>query len=187
MSVDVERRAMLDRPYRMDYEASIRRKMAQPKGLSALLAWYLAEWSREVPVRIHTQGVWRDYAAATEDRHAEGGSLLGSPRLAEPFRRYIENSPFQLDQDGAYARPVHAAIARLAGYGGHAGTWDELGDRPFMARFLFRLALAAGDLDAPMVLPPGTPPQMVRCYAEAALYALWRRWRPESDLQPRSD
>lgn len=177
-------RALLERPYQRAHEASLGlvAQAAIPRGLRRLLTWFLAEWAREVPDEIHTAGVWRDYVRVDEDRRAEGGSLLGSPRDAEPFRRYLQGSPFETDEDGSFVRPMHAAIARLAGHGGHDGPLRALAPLPFMARFLFRLALSGGDVEW-AAATMGIPAQVMPYYTEAALYQLRRRHRVASGGQ----
>ena len=156
--------------YRADNYRSMERAFAQPKGLRELLAWFLHEWALEVPDTVHVPGVWRDYVRWDEDRTSVGGSALGAPPLADPFRRYTENSPSEVDADGFYMRPVHKAIATLGGR--RDGTKER-----WMARFLFRLGLAHGDLDT-VGAESGLHPHAVSVYAESALYRLWQVWRP---------
>lgn len=107
-------RDRLIRPYRADHETSIRMRMdaaRRPHSLPQLLGWAREQWSLEVPDRLHAGGVWRDYGAA-----ASGGSALGTPRYADPFRAYLENSAFETDgDDPTYLRPMHAALARIHG------------------------------------------------------------------------
>jgi len=141
----------------------------QPKGLRELLAWFLHEWALEVPSAVHVPGVWRDYVRWDEDRKAVGGSLMGAPALADPFRRYTENSPSETDDDGYYMRPMHKAIAQLCGR--HPGTKEW-----WMARYLFRVALGHGDL-VTVGARSGLHALAVDTYTEAALYRLWTHWR----------
>lgn len=167
-------RLTLEQPHLADHTRSVEQvaRKAAPRGLPALLHWFLTEWAHEVPDRIHKGDVWRDYVGLMEDRKAEGGSRLGSPQYAEAFRRYLEGSPFETDQDGRYARPIHAAIARICGRQGHEGPTERLAPYPYMARFLFRLA-TTGDV-AQACASMGIPPQVQPIYAEQALYRLWR-------------
>jgi hypothetical protein len=138
------------------------------------MLWFLEEWSDEVPATIHKGDVWRDYVGLTEDRTGQGGSLLGTPANSEAFRRYIEGSPFETDPDGRYTKPVHAALAKLCGRGGHWGVTKRLESRPFMARYLFRLGMTADrDFAAESM---GIPPQVRDIYAEQALYRLWKAY-----------
>jgi hypothetical protein len=172
------RRLELEQPYakeqRRAVEAAMRR--AAPKGLHRLMSWFLEEWRNEIPDRLHKGGVWWDHISLTEDRHGEGGSLLGTPATADDFRSYIEGSPFATDADGRYVRPIHAAMARLCGRQGHEGATVELAPAPFMARFLFRLATTA-DLRWTST-SMGIPVQAAEVYGEQAIYRLWRVYEP---------
>lgn len=103
-------REALERPYRQDHEQSLQRRMGgnqaqMPRTLDALVAWVMTAACEETPGRLHKPGVWHD--------HAEGGSHLGSPALATEFRRYLENGPSAVDDDGYYRTPLRAAISRL--------------------------------------------------------------------------
>lgn len=153
--------------YAAEQRASIESRMdrAQPKGLAQLMAWFLAEWAAEVPDTLHVPGVWRDYVRWDEDRSSVGGSLLGSPAMHGAFRSYTENSDRQLDPDGNVARPIHRSLMVMAG--------RTSSGRPFMARFLFRLACSGGDLSA-VAARLGWPDEAARDYAEAALFRLHR-------------
>lgn len=167
----------LEQPHLNDHRRSIEHvaQRAAPRGLHRLMLWFLEEWSAEIPDRLHKADVWRDYVKlGQEDRKAEGGSLLGTPNYADAFRTYVEGSPFATDLDNRYLRPVHAAIARLCGRQGHSGETHKLQPAPFMARFLFRLALTA-DLDIASS-SMGIPPQVQPIYAEQALYRLWKAY-----------
>lgn len=169
-------RIQLEQPHLVAHRASISvvASKAAPRGLPKLLAWFLGEWANEVPDKLHKGDVWRDYVRLTEDRKGQGGSLLGTPQYADAFRSYIEGSPFATDPDGRYMRPIHAAMARLCGRGGHEGATHKLAPLPFMARFLFRLAMT-GDL-AVSAQSMGIPSQVQSVYAEQALYRLWRTY-----------
>ena len=167
-------RLVLEQPHLPEHRRSIERvaKRAAPKGLHRLMVWFITEWAAEVPDRLHKEEVWRDYVGLTEDRAGQGGSLLGTPQYADAFRAYIEGSPFQLDPDGRYVRPMHAALGRLCGRQGHEGPTDSLPPAPFMARFLLRLATTADLLRSAESM--GIPSQVQDVYAEQALYRLWR-------------
>jgi hypothetical protein len=169
-------RLTLEQPHLPEHRASIEAvaSKAAPRGLHRLMSWFLGEWSAEVPDRIHKGEVWRDFVGLTEDRAGQGGSLLGTPQYAEGFRRYVEGSPFETDPDGRYTRPIHAAMARMAGRRGHEGPTEELQQAAFMARFLFRLA-HTGDLER-AASSMGIPSQVQHVYAEQALYRLWRSY-----------
>jgi hypothetical protein len=169
-------RLSLEQPHLVDHRASVQAVAvrAAPRGLHRLMVWFLTEWAAEVPDRLHKGEVWRDYIGLTEERSSVGGSLLGTPASAEQFRRYIEGSPFETDADGRYARPMHAAIARICGRQGHEGETEKLQPAPFMARFLFRLG-HCGDL-ARSAESMGIPVQVRHIYAEQALYRVWRAY-----------
>ena len=141
---------------------------------------------------IHWAGVWRDYTTDKgpgDPGPGGGGSLLGAPRYADEFRRYLEDSPFateiaeyegQRDRVPHYKFPLRAALAELAGRG---KATDEY---PFMARVLYRTALRDGDWDGACasfgILAP-----IRRVYIEAALYRLWCRYsvEPPAEWQQR--
>ena len=150
--------------YQAEHRASAAARFAQPKGLGRLLAWFLSEWAAEVPDKTHVPGVWRDYVRWDEDRGSVGGSLLGAPALHGAFRSYTENSDRQTDADGSMARPIHHALVVMAG--------RTSSGRPFMARVLFQLAHAGGDIGT-IALRLGWPEEAARDYLEAALFRLW--------------
>lgn len=163
-----------------DHRASLARQMAQPKGFGGLLTWFLEGFRSEVPEDVHKSGVWRDYVRIDEERHGEGGSLLGSPALADGFRRFIEGSAFATESsqyeghqsregDEHYAMPMRAALARLAGRG------DDVDEYPFMARTLYRTAIRGGDWDAACA-SMGIVAPVRRTYVQSALVRLWRRY-----------
>jgi hypothetical protein len=177
-------RLSLEQPFLDDHRTSVAvvASRAAPRGLGPLVGWFLVEWAQELPASLHKGDVWRDYVRLDEERKAEGGSRLGSPQYAEGFRRYIEGSPFETDSDGRYARPIHAAIARIAGRGDHGGMMTrDLPVGPFMARFLFRFAVC-GDLTASCD-SMGLPPQAHAIYAEQVLYRLWKTYAVGPQLQ----
>lgn len=160
----------------------------EPHGFRRLLAWYLAGFRAEVPDRLHQRDVWRDRAKRGDaDGYAPvGGSLLGSPRDAEPFRAFIEDDPYALEiaeYDGQrnrtahYARPMRAAIARLAGRG------PDMEPYPFMARALYRTALRDGDWDGACA-SMGIIEPVRRPYIEAALHRLYLRYEEEPTARP---
>ena len=174
-------RATIDRPYAAQHQASMGRKAVVPKNL---IAWFLCEYRAETPEDIHSPGLWRDRVSQGEERNGirpVGGSLLGSPRYEDLFRRMVEESPFQLElasYDGQrdrvphYAFPIRAALARLAGKG---RPYEE---RPFMARVLHRTALRDGDWQGACA-SLGIPEPVRRIYVEAALGHLWRLYQVE--------
>jgi hypothetical protein len=181
-----DQREARDRPYRAEHDRSVRDKAHPPNGLPALLAWFLTGFREEVPDRLHQPDVWRDRCKRgdPEDYRPVGGSLLGSPRDAEPFRAFIEDDAFACeraeyegheDRVPHYVWPMRAALARLAG----RGRDDE--PFPFMARALYRTALRDGDWDSACaslgIIDPVRP-----LYIEAALHRLWSRY--ETELGP---
>jgi hypothetical protein len=195
-----DQREARDRPYRAEHDRSLRDKAHPPHGLPALLAWFLTGFREEVPDRLHQPDVWRGRppregeefvsldprtnAVLSRSKDLVGGSLLGSPRDAEPFRAFIEDDAFACeraeyegheDRVPHYVWPMRAALARLAG----RGRDDE--PFPFMARALYRTALRDGDWDGACaslgIIDPVRP-----LYIEAALHRLWSRY--ETELGP---
>lgn len=172
----------VDQPYIGDHIASKARRMAPPKNL---LGWFLDAFRAEMPDELHAGGVWREWV--TEDhRHTGGGSLLGAPRYADPFRRFLEERPTATeaaeyeghrDLSAHYIFPLRAALARLAGRG------PDTAESPFMARCLYRTALRDGDWDAACA-SLGIPEPVRRVYIAAALHRLWTRF--EIEPQPYS-
>jgi hypothetical protein len=182
----------LERPYAVAHERSVRRQMRQPRSLHEYLRWFIDAWNAETPEAMHASGVWRARPARVdengepvEDIPAEeiGGSILGSPRDAEPFRQLIENSPRQTayykpaDYDGAelphYVRPMRAALDRMAGRGS-----DQ---RPgaLMARNLRRLAISGGDWRGTAFDGNCYDEHFAAIYWEAALTRLWHAFERE--------
>jgi len=163
-----DRRAYRDAPFLDELAESERRRREEPRGFAGLLRWFLEGFWAETPEAVHATGAWfgrparvdatgqpvEDLASyeppATPDAdpvvisHAgdlTGGSQLGAPRQAEPFRQLLENSPRQTAGDGAdehYVRPMRAALIRLNGREEGALT----------ARFLLQVAYAQGDWEA---------------------------------------
>jgi hypothetical protein len=167
-------------PYRVDNERSKRAKMARPVDL---LAWFVAGFREEVPDRLHTRGVWRDAKRRGDSEYYDpvGGSQLGSPRMADPFRAFVEDDPFgtePAEYEGSksvathYRTPMRAALARLAGRG------PDTDPYPFMARALYRTAQRDGDWDGACA-SLGILEPVRRVYIEAALHRLYDRYREE--------
>lgn len=169
-------------PYAADHARSIAGRARPPRDL---LAWLLRSFREELPEELHAGGLWRDRVSADERRvgiEPVGGSLIGTPRTAELFRRYIEESPFTTevaeydghkDQANHYAFPLRAALARLAG----RGRDDE--PYPFMARALHLTAIWGGDWDGALAALGVNPPAVRRPYLERALHQLWDRYEVE--------
>lgn len=185
-----------DRPYEPEHRESLVRKQQPPKNL---LAWFLEQFRAELPEKIHASDVWRDRVNEDEARNgiqAVGGSLLGTPRTHDTFRRYIEDSPFATevaeyeghkDRDGHYAFPLRAALARLSGRGPDHASY------PFLARMLYRVALMDGDYDSALAqsmkcgcqreecnaVIPGVPQPLRQFAVEQALRLLWTKYEIE--------
>jgi hypothetical protein len=169
-----------ERPYAGDHARSVTRKASPPRDL---LGWFMANFRDEMPDRLHQHDVWRDRAKRGDPEGYEpvGGSALGSPRDAEPFRSFIEDDPYAVefseyeghkDTRPHYARPMRAALARLAG----RGRDDDL--YPFMARCLYRTALRDGDWQGACA-SLGIIEPVRRPYIDAALHRLWSRYTEE--------
>jgi hypothetical protein len=169
-----------DQPYAEDNARSKRAKMARPKDL---LGWYMTGFREEVPDRLHTRGVWRDAKRRgdVEGYDPVGGSVMGSPRVADPFRAFIEDDPYgteaaeyegHKDIHNHYRTPMRAALARLAGRGHPTDPY------PFMARALYRTALRDGDWDGACA-SLGIIEPVRRFYIEAALLRLYERYHEE--------
>ncbi len=106
-----ERRLALETPFARDQERSIARKAdrgREPRNLRQLLDWFAYICADEDLWAIHKNELWRDYGI-----HAQGGSALGTLAWSDRFRRYLENSISECDEDGYYRRPVAAAIFRI--------------------------------------------------------------------------
>ena len=173
-----------DTPYAHEKRRSVAARMdrggIRPKGLGGLLAWFLGEWSAEVPDRSHTRGVFFGRPEDVQFRslggshstHDDlvGGSLIGTPASAEPARRYIEERPTQRDVDGNYQRPMHAALALMAGR-------NPRSDGAWMAKYLGAIAASAGDWRG-VAYRVGFPPQAAETYTMSALHRLWDLYRP---------
>ncbi len=170
-------RADRETPYRVEHSRSLIHKAAAPRNL---LAWFLDGFRSEMPDEIHAAGVWREYV--TEDGlHVGGGSALGAPRYADPFRRLLEDGPFGLevaeyeghkDLVSHYRTPMRAALARLAGRG------RDTEPSPFMARVLYRTVLRDGDWNSACdSMGIVEPVRLV--YIEEALRRLWSRYEVE--------
>jgi hypothetical protein len=170
-----------DTPYTVEHRTSIARMAQPPKNL---LAWFLEAFRAELPERIHASDVWRDRVSSDEAQNgiqAVGGSLLGSPRTNDTFRRYVEDSPYTTevaeyeghkDRNGHYAFPMRAALARLAGRG------RETDEYPFMARVLYRTALRDGDYEGACA-SMGICQPVRRVYINEALRRLWTKYEIE--------
>lgn len=201
MFVRADARALRDQPYIGDHVASKRRR--PPRSFADLLRWYVAGLQDEMPERVHASGLWVGRPPRKVERWVEGkrvwvdadttpteligGSELGSPRDAEPFRQFIENSPRQVAGEGLdehYVRPIRAALSKMAGR--HRCAADErtdpehvCGESPLMARFLYQVGIAGGDWRsvADRWTPDAIPPEIARTYTETALRRLAHTYR----------
>lgn len=153
-----------DRPYRGEHERSAEGRMErgrQPASLGQFLRWYSDGWDAEVPTSLHKAEVWRDHGI-----HAEGGSKLGSPAHSDPFRRYMENTDSECDEDGYFARPMHAALSRI-------------GRRyPLTARTLFAVAQSGYDWKG-VGTRLGYADEMFHGYLLWSLALLWNEYRDQ--------
>jgi hypothetical protein len=179
----VEARELRARPYALEHGASLRRKAARPRDL---LRWFLEGFRAEMPEQLHASGVWSDAKRRGDpnDYVAVGGSAIGAPRIADPFRAYLEEDPLEASElarltesgvtvaDPAYRFPMRAALARLAGRG------SNLDPYPFMARTLFRTGCMDGDWDA-AARSMGIIEPVRRVYVWFALERLWERYLDE--------
>jgi len=168
-------------PYEADHAGSVARKAQPPKNL---LGWFMEQYRAEMPAKIHGDDVWRDRVSQGEARDGitpVGGSLLGTPRTNDAFRRYIEDSPFSTevaeyeghkDPWPHYSFPLRAAIATLGGRG------RDKDEYPFMARTLYRTALRDGDWDGACA-SMGICEPVRKVYHEEALRRLWEKFRVE--------
>jgi hypothetical protein len=175
-------RARLEHPHAIPHEESLRRNLEkgrEPRDLRGLLRWYQAEVEAEVPDRLHTRGVWRDWG-----QDAEGGSHLGTPTFSDPFRRFIEGNPFEVayaTQGGTeeltphFARPMQAALAVVAGH-------DERSLYYQRAIFLYRLAWSGFQYRA-VCAYLGLPEWTWEWVTEQALRLLWDRYQVGPDAR----
>lgn len=147
-----------------------------PRGTTGLLTWYAERWAEETPERLHVRGVWHD---------RETSSALGAPRYSDPFRDYLEGSPFRTDHDerldtwsdqDAYVRPVHAALARIAGKNSNSRG-------AYFARYLWQLAVGGFDWQATAERAM-VPAQLAPLVTDQLLRMLWHRYseRPAKEV-----
>ena len=158
-------RKALELPYATDHERSLAARMdkgVMPKGLPGLLRWYSQGWDAEVPTALHKSEVWRDHGI-----DAQGGSKLGSPAHTDPFRRYLENGSSEVDEDGYYLRPMHAALWRLGRR------------KPLMARHLFAVAQSGYDWRGVAERRHWTDEEY-EVYLAEALRMLWREYADQA-------
>lgn len=154
-------------PHQQDHRRSVERKAEQgkmPQTLSGLLRWYVGAFDAETPERLHKGEVWRDRVSTAEMGEGvqpTGGSHLGSPALADRFRRVTEGSESQIDEDGYYLFPVRAALSRLKRR------------RPLTVAILSRVAMCEGDWRA-VADAIEYDHEVMELFLERALANLWR-------------
>jgi hypothetical protein len=155
--------------YSAPYLASNERRRAEgyePKTFPALLKWYEHAWWAEIPAELHGPGVWRDYG-----EEGVGGSHLGAPQYADAFRRWIENSPRETDDDGYYVRPLQASLAKLAEGNG------KYNPKPETRRLLVKLAQCNFD-------PAQVGDEIVMGAIESGLRTLWTIYKTMPGRKP---
>jgi len=192
LSRQTQQRRYRDAEYLDEHAESRARRAHRPDSFAGLLAWFLAGFAAETPERLHAAGEWvggpanaRRPSDAGITPELVGGSILGSPRVAEPFRQLLEEEPGQWTNERGttepyYLRPMRAALARLAS--------KRDGDAPFMARFLAQVAYAQGDWGSVAGRWMPGQPWAWRAFCEHSLRRLAagyldeprpREWRPE--------
>lgn len=172
------------------HRESKRAKMARPRDL---LAWFLIGFREEMPDRLHQAGVWRDarHRGDADGYQPVGGSHIGSPRVTEPFRAFVEDDAFgtevaeyegHKDIRTHYRTPMRAALARLNGRDMCTRADRQAGHqcepKPLMARYLFRIAMLDGDVDA-AAASFGYDLSTGLIVLESALHRLYERYREE--------
>ena len=139
-----------------------------PTSFAGRLAWLRKAWANEPwPVHLHHRGVWiGDPGTGDHQWPAEltGGSKLGSPAWSEGFRRWIENSREDLDEDGSFIRPLAAAITELS----HSA--------PLTARTLWTLGLCGFNWEA-VALRGGWATEMYAGFVSNAIAMLYDHYR----------
>lgn len=168
-----DRRSRLLAPYAPDHERSLAQRMetgVMPKDLTGLVRWFEQQSSLETPDRLHVHAVWKDQATQHEREQGYrpvGGSDTGAPAYSEPFRKRLENSPSETDQDGYYMRPLASALSRIARRG-----------YPLMARHLMMLASAGFDWRK-RAGAIGWAPEEYEVYLAECLRRLWKEHREQ--------
>ena len=155
--------------------------------LPRLAAWAVDRYRDDLPDALHARGTWTG-PQQYRDGHPQwpealvGGSHLGAPRLDDAFRRYLEDSPYQVgyaeydnmtQRDPHYVRPFAANLARLRG------------SHPLLARRVFFLVACCGG-DTGIRFGPSAPEEQAILYREG-LRLLYDGWRsdPPGRVLPR--
>lgn len=170
-------RHQVDTPHSAENRASLDRRMrtagVMPRTLDLLLEWYVSSWADELPMRLHQAGRQRTppgniVRADLSVAHDPGGAdRTGAPRLADEWRRYLENSDREVNEDGSFVRPIHAALSYLAG--------RRQDGRHFMARYLLAVAFAGGNWRH-VASRMGINEHVAEVYTHEALRRLWLRY-----------
>lgn len=137
-----------------------------PRTFASLMRWYADGWDMEVPDAIHRSEVWMGRSGEGIPAEHVGGSKLGTKAHTDPFRRYLENVPSEIDVDGSYVRPMHAALTRLSRR------------YPLTGRALFAVAQAGYDWRG-VAVRGGWADEMFALYLTQALAQLWAEYRPD--------
>jgi hypothetical protein len=147
--------------------------MRPPRHFREFLRWFMEGYDLETPDALHTHDVW--VGRPQEDLPPEhvGGSLIGTPKYDDGFRRLMENSPRETDRDDdAFVRPMRAALAELR----HSS--------PFMAEALTRMANGASIEEAAMLFTRDAPHLAAEIVIAKALERLFDKYRV--DPEPRN-
>ena len=176
--------------------------------LPRLAAWAVDRYRDDLPDALHARGTWtgpqqygqEEVVKVDGPEHVEyravrgapgkprwpselvGGSHLGAPRLDDAFRRYLEDSPYQVgyaeydnmtQRDPHYVRPFAANLARLRG------------SHPLLARRVFFLVACCGG-DTGFQFGPAAREEQEILYREG-LRLLYDGWRsdPPGRVLPR--
>jgi hypothetical protein len=174
-----------DHLYATEAQEAAQAAMRRPTTFEDHLSWYAYHWSLEMPDRIHVRGVW--YGRQQVGREGEdiwaaeltGGSRLHAPAVADGFRRYIENSDWERDDEGDYLRPMHAAVRRMLLDGPRREA------QPTLALWLLRLAVN-GFSWAALADAMHRPHDEVRAILDSALRQLYDLYQAGPDDQPAS-
>ncbi len=192
----------MTRPYIGPSESQV--NAMAPRSTDALARWFAERFADDVPGELHAAGPWfgppgfppgRGLAANAPEPDPDrpghlrpsrtplstadltGGSALGAPRLADAFRRFIEDGADAVeyavyDNENQtvphYARPIRANLA-----------WFAV-NHPLLARRLFHLGCYGGDWrGATLRFGPRLALEEAEVLYHEALRRLWEGWRDE--------
>jgi hypothetical protein len=177
-------RRLVESPYADQAAAASQRSMAReakcPETFEGRLAWLARVWALEpMPEAIHGAGVFfgppdregcpeqaQLGAAESSPSDLVGGSVLGSPRILDAFRRYVEEGRTRIDKDGFYIRPLAAAVSRLEKGG------RRRPPRPRGATFVWGVLISRGDWHG-VGRCRGMDTEEARDYLASVLAVLW--------------